>query len=246
MIDVRALGALAMLSALALAPMPAAAQAVRLELTEPRAFRESFVASPTGLRGSRSVEILVGLRLETVSGRFDLQQVRLGFEGALPGPLCVRMMARDGRYSSTATYRATPQARTPGIDAPTRYTSELSGYSVSDIAINAFVAPACDAAKASEFFAAILGQPQEEQVLVVQVNAPSSRVRAQLERGDRRLGDPVICTPADAGPRIGFTSECRIALRDARPGSYRLLLNETTPSGASQMRAFPLRLGPPA
>lgn len=234
------------LAMLALALSPAVAQVARLELTEPRAFRESYVAAPTGLRGGRSVEILVGLRVGPASGRFDLQHVRLGFEGALHAPLCVRVMARDGRYSSAAIYRATARVRMPGIEAPTRYASELAGYNASDIAINAFFAPACDAAKASEFFVAMMEQSQDTKVLVVQVNAPSSRVRAQLERGDTRLADPVICTPTEAGPRIGFTSECRITLGDARPGSYRLLLNETTPSGAIQMRAFPLRLGPPA
>lgn len=234
------------LAMLVLTSSPAVAQVQRLELTEPRAFRESYVAAPTGLRGSRSVEMLVGLRVGSASGRFDLQDVRLGFEGSLPAPLCVRVMARDGRYSSAAVYRATAQVQMPRIEAPTRYASELAGYSASDIAINAFVAPACDATKASEFFVTMLEQSQDTKVLVVQVNAPSSRVRAQLERGDARLADPVICTPTEAGPRIGFTSECHITLGDARPGRYRLLLNETTPSGAVQMRAFPLRLGPPA
>ena len=222
----------------------ASAQDARLALTDPRAFREAFTASPpTATRSVRAAETLVGLRVGTAGGAFEAKMVRVALGGqAASGQLCIRMMARDGRYSAFATYNPQTSSKSPAIDAPTKYENELRGYAMSDLAVAAFVAPNCDVGRAGELYAAVVGKPSKTDELVVQINAPSSRTRAQLMRGDSAIGSAILCLPIEGGPRIGFTGECRLPLAGHAAGSYRLVLTETTATGAGQARSYPLRL----
>lgn len=220
----------------------AGAQEARLSLNG--AFREAFSAGPvSGTRSNRTVETLVGVRIGSPDMAFDAANIHIGLgQAEARGPLCLRVIARDGRYSASATYNAASARGLPAVEAPTRYADQLKAYRATDMAIAAFVAPGCDVSKASELFAVLHGPPGRDAQLIVQVNSSASRTRAQLSQSGRPVGDLTTCPPVEGGPRIGFTGECRIAIEQAAPGSYTLTLVETTGSGASQTRAYPIRI----
>lgn len=224
------------------APASAGAQDTRLSLNG--AFREAFSAGPvSGTRSTRTVDTLVGVRIGNPDIAFDAANIRIGLgQAEARGPLCLRVIARDGRYSAAATYQTASVQGTPAVEAPTRYADQLKAYRAADMAIAAFVAPGCDVSKASELFAVLHGPPGRDAQLIVQVNSSASRTRAQLSQAGRPVGDLTTCPPMEGGPRIGFTGECRIAIEQAAPGSYTLTLMETTGSGASQTRAYPIRI----
>lgn len=216
----------------------------RLALSNPAAFREAFTTAPASTtRSARAAETLVGLRMGHSEAAFDANAVRVALGGrAASGQLCVRIIARDGRYSAVATYLPETKTISPAIEAPTRYARELREYKAGDLAVAAFVAPNCEMGRAGELFAALVGKPGKTEELVVQINAPSSRMRAQLLRGVTPLADPVLCQQLAQAPRIGFTGECRLTISGQIAGAYRLVLSETTSTGAAQVRSFPLRL----
>ncbi len=73
------------------------------------------------------------------------------------------------------------------------------------MAVQAFSAPDCaDFARATELFPAVGGVPAASDQLVLQVNAPASRVRVQLLRADTPVTEAILCVPLE-GARIGFT-----------------------------------------
>lgn len=227
------------------AGLPAAqagADEARLSLNG--AFREAFSAGPvSGTRSNRTVETLVGVRIGNPETTFDAASLRVGLgQAEARGPICLRLIARDGRYSASATYQTASVRGLPSVEAPTRYADQLKAYRATDMAVVAFVAPGCDMAKASELYAVLHGPVGRTNVLAVQVNSSASRTRAQLSQSGRPLGDVTTCPPVEGGPRIGFTSECGITLENATPGNYTLTLIETTSSGASQTRSYPLRI----
>lgn len=78
----------------------------RLALSNPAAFREAFTTAPASTtRSARAAETLVGLRMGHSEAAFDANAVRVALGGrAASGQLCVRIIARDGRYSAVATY----------------------------------------------------------------------------------------------------------------------------------------------
>jgi hypothetical protein len=217
----------------------------RLALSNPNAFDERFSAKPVSgsSRGQRDAELLVGIRLSNTDSRFDPASIRvaLGGDKAASGNICVRIITRDGRYSATATYLSQTRFKAPAIDAPTRYARELKVYRVSDLAVTAFVAPNCDIARAGELYATIIGKPENGSSLIVHVNASTSRIRAQLLKGGKESGAPVMCQQVEKTPRIGFTDECRLQAPD-QAGTYRLVLTETAMNGSMQQRSFPVRI----
>ncbi len=209
-------------------------------------FREAFASGPlTGTRNIRTVETLVGLRIESPDAALDITNVRIGLGASeARGPVCFRAISRDGRYSASATYQTGSIKGTPAIDAPSRYRDELKSYRTSEIAIAAFVAPGCDIGKSTELFVPLHGDARRENVLVAQINVSGSRVRAQLSAAGRAVGDVVSCPAIEGGPRIGFTNECRVAVGALPAGTYTLTLVETTTAGSSQTRSYPVRLIP--
>lgn len=220
----------------------AAAQEPHLSLSG--AFREAFSAGPvSGTRSNRTAETLVGVRIGNPNAPFDAASLRVGLgQAEVRGPICLRLIARDGRYSASATYQTAAARGLPTIEAPTRYADQLKTYRATDMAAVAFVAAGCDMAKVSELFAVLHGAAGQNNILTVQLNSSASRTRAQLSQSGRALGDVTTCPPVEGGPRVGFTSECGIAIENTAPGNYTLTLIETTGSGASQTRSYPLRI----
>lgn len=222
------------------------AQEPRLALSDPRAFRESFSASaPSGTRaGTRAVETLVGVRIGPADDPFDPASLRVAIGPSnAQGTLCLRMISRDGRYSASARYtRDTVTPAMPLLDVPTRFPNELRGIAKKDMAVQAFSAPDCaDFARATELFATVNGSPTANDMLILQINAPASRVRAQLLRADAPVTEAILCLPID-GARVGFSNECRLPLATVRTGAYRLVMNETTSTGAQQSRTYAISL----
>jgi hypothetical protein len=214
-----------------------------LPLASPSSFKESLLQTPPPTRsGLKAVDTLVGIRMAS-AGNFDAAKVHLGLGAAdKPGELCLKLISRDGRYSATARYkRDVGKAGTPALEIPTRHADVLKAYAAADMSVQGFVAPDCALAKATELMVAANGDaaagPQD---IVVQVNAPASRVRAQLLNGDKPLADAVLCESVPDGPRTGFTAECR--LKTTAAGLLTLVLTETTSTGFGQRSTYAVRV----
>lgn len=222
-----------------------------LPLVSPSAFREILASGPvSGTRSKhRIVDPLVGLRSGTPDGGFDAHVLRVAI-GATPpaGVLCMKVLSRDGRYSASAQYRTSAAtAPVPRVEAPTAYGDQLKAFRSTDMAVQLFMAPGCDSAKATALYAAVIGPPNFGDHVIVQVNAPASRVRAQFARGGQRLGESALCKAIDSGPRVGFTAECRLSIvADIDKGNVSLVLNETRSDGQGEQRTYPVVLQKPA
>jgi hypothetical protein len=242
------LAGLCLLSSLVI---PAMAQQAKLSLADPQAFRESMLQPSQGITASgtrsglRAVETLVGLRAGQADEGFDSASIRLWL-GASPAKseLCLRIISRDGRYSASGRYRRDPgPAGTPALEVPTRYGDALKAYIATDMAVQAYAAGnVCDIQKAPELFVALMGKGAGADVITAQVNAPSSRIRAQMLDGEKPLQEPVLCENIETGPRIGFTGECRLKIGKAAAGLYTLVLTETTSTGFGQRTSYPVRI----
>jgi hypothetical protein len=218
---------------------PAIAQGLSLT---PASFKEAMLAQPPPTRsGLRAVDTLVGVRAAS-TGAFDANGVHLGLGPATTaGELCLKVISRDGRYTATARYKRDPGKEShSAVDIPTRFGDALKAYSVGDMSVQGFVAPDCAFAKATELTVTANGVPRGGiEDIVVQINAPASRVRAQLMNRDKPLADPVLCESVPDGPRTGFTAECRLK---AAAGLLTLVLTETTSTGFGQRSNYPLRV----
>jgi hypothetical protein len=222
---------------------PAPASAQTLTLASPSSFKEALLQTPPTTRsGLKAVDTLVGIRTAS-AGNFDATKVHLGLGASdRPGELCLKLISRDGRYSASARYKREPgKAARPAVEIPTRYGDVLKGYAAGDMSVQGFFAPDCALAKATELLVAASsdagGGPQD---IIVQVNAPASRIRAQLLNGDKPLADPVLCESVPDGPRTGFTGECR--LKAATAGLLTLVLTETTSTGFGQRSTYAVRV----
>jgi hypothetical protein len=222
---------------LALCSPHASAQALKLN---PASFKESLLAQPPATRGGlRAVDTLVGVRAAS-TGPFDAANVRLGLGDAdKPGELCVKMISRDGRYTASARYQRAPGKQgLSTLDIPTRHAQTLRSYSVGDISIQGYMAPDCTFSRATELVVTTVGDAAGDDI-IVQVNAPASRVRAQFLNRDKPLAEPVLCEALGDGPRTGYTAECRLK---AAAGLLTLVLTETTSTGFGQRTTYPIRV----
>ncbi len=243
-----AIGGLAMLFCLGI---PLSAQQAKLSLADPQAFRESLLQPSQGITASgtrsglRAVETLVGLRAGQADEGFDSGGIRLllGASGT-KSELCLRIISRDGRYSASGRYkRDAGPAGTPALEVPTRYGDALKAYAATDMAVQAYAATGvCDVQKAPELYVALLGKGSGADVITAQVNAPSSRIRAQILEGEKPLQEPVLCESIENGPRVGFTGECRLKIGKAAAGVFTLVLTETTSTGFGQRSSYPVRI----
>jgi hypothetical protein len=217
----------------------AAAQGLSLNTAS---FKEALLAQPPPTRSSlRAVDTLVGVRAVS-SGAFEMRNIRLGLGTTDKAvELCFKAISRDGRYTASARFNRAPGKEShAAVDIPTKFGDALKAYAVGDMSVQGFVAPDCALSKATELMVTANGEPKGGvEDIIVQVNAPSSRVRAQLMNRDKPLSDPVLCESVPDGPRTGFTAECRLK---AAAGLLTLVLTETTSTGFGQRSTYPLRV----
>ena len=222
-----------------------------LQLTDAKAFYETFLDGPVTQRGGAVVGAsIVGLRLVPTSAVFQPEQIRvpLGHGLVRPETLCLRMLSRDGRYFARGQYRtAGIAADTPRIAFTSSYKDKLAAYQAGDVAV-AFMAGAktCDERKGGQLFAAALGATDAPEKLLLQVRAGDARIRAQLGQNNKPIGESVLCDKRN-GPASGFTHECALALpKPLATGTYQLSLGETASGGEIAVKTFTLVLAPAA
>jgi hypothetical protein len=220
-----------------------------LQLADDKSFYESYLDTPPVTRGRVVGATIVGLRLQGATTAFRPGDLRIALgRGTRPEILCLRVLSRDGRYFARAQYRtAGISDDEPRVDFRSSYQDKLAAYGSGDIAVSVVGADkACDERKAGQFLAATLERTDAPEGLVIQVRAGDARIRAQLGRNNAAIGAAVLCDKR-AGPAIGFTHECAIALpKPLSPGVYQLSLGETAASGEIAVKTHTLLLAPAA
>jgi hypothetical protein len=236
---------------LVLPAAPAFAADEILQLSDAKAFYETYLDGPVTQRGGAVVgATVVGVRLAGPAAAFKPEQIRvpLGHGVARPESLCLRMLSRDGRYFARGQYRiAASAADAPRITFNSSYKDKLSAYQAADVAVS-FTAggKTCDERKPGQLFAAALDVAEAPDKLVLQVRAGDARVRAQLGQNNKAIGEAVLCEKR-SGPAIGFTHECALALpKPLAIGAYQLSVGETATAGDIAVKTFALILAPAA
>ncbi|AOG12275.1 MULTISPECIES: hypothetical protein [unclassified Agrobacterium] len=188
-----------------------------LELANAPGFTERY-AGNTQVNG----QFLSGLSYVSglPTGAFkDLKVAFIRRDDAAPQTLCVRLTSDDGRYWAANMYRATGLFSVPPrVPIPTKYQEQLDLYGANSLLMLATVATDCAETAEKIYVPGIIGQSDEEQLLLAHVNVSQSKVLARLEAEDHSVLQSGSCKKPAGGPRVTYSHICQVAIPAAARG----------------------------
>lgn len=190
-----------------------------LELANASGFTERY-AGNTQVNG----QFLSGLSY--VSGRptgafKDLKLAFVRRDDAAPQTLCVRLTSDDGRYWAANMYRATGLFNVPPrVPIPTKYRDQLDLYGANSLLMLATVANDCGDTAQKIYVPGIIGESDEEQLLLAHVNVSQSKVLARLEAEDKSVLQSGSCKKPIGGPRVTYSHICQVAIPAEARGKH--------------------------
>ena len=190
-----------------------------LELANAPGFTERY-AGNTQVNG----QFLSGLSY--VSGRptgafKDLKLAFVRRDDAAPQTLCVRLTSDDGRYWAANMYRATGLFSVPPrVPIPTKYRDQLDLYGANSLLMLATVANDCGETAQKIYVPGIIGESNEEQLLLAHVNVSQSKVLARLEAEDKSILQSGSCKKPIGGPRVTYSHICQVAIPTEARGKH--------------------------
>lgn len=173
---------------------------------------------------------LVGLRLGTVAGKLEVDEIFVAQPSDGERIICVRSTTQDGRYSAQNLYEVqTGSSLRPAVrlsPVTQAYGEQLAAYEWNQFAVRAFVARQgkCSPANAVHL-PRTTGERDGDGNLVVSLNARSRSATASLFARSPGNGEKDVeqiaaaaCGSIEDTARIAFDTECVLQIPDVAMG----------------------------
>jgi hypothetical protein len=137
---------------------------------------------------------------------------------------CLRVLSRDGTYSSTNQYLL--ESNTTGdflqADYPTKYADLLSKYSETELAVLAYTGK-CEANKVTDILVSTRGSQADSKDAMILVSSGRSDVflNIPLKVGGKKT---IKCKRIEDGKRTGYDTSCKVNLSLLTTGTNELSL----------------------
>lgn len=206
------------------------------------AFKETI--TPAGMtRASRNVDLLVGAVFGIPASKLNVKIKIANPDNPKNNKYCISVRSRDGLYSANALIAIQNYIdETVQFDLPTQQIEAVNGYKPADFAKLVFEEKGCILDKSNHIIP-VFSEYLPKNELRIYVNAPASRIRAQVMQNNKPISSVVSCIEFSEGARVGYTSECRIAVEKTEDlKGISLILLETNQQGQNQTKQYRLSL----